>query len=198
MLKGSREAILRRIQRISVHGQASWEIVFTHIDDPTEQLNAARQGGYHDGYRDGLAALDSFKQSFAAQTTAQVGALVQSYASQMDNLQQDMANAVADPVLVQQAADDDTAAAQRLLTLAAEIVSTDSPPDAALTVYGADGMPVAWAGRPSELLAERLQGREAWFPAPVAQGLRLVYVQPVTSGGMRVGTIAVERPIIPA
>lgn len=60
-----------------------------------EQLNAARQGGYHDGYRDGMAALDSFKQSFAAQTTAQVGALVQSYAGQMDNLQQDMANAVA-------------------------------------------------------------------------------------------------------
>jgi flagellar assembly protein FliH len=60
-----------------------------------EQLNAARQGGYHDGYRDGMAALDSFKQSFAAQTTAQVGALVQSYAAQMDNLQQDMANAVA-------------------------------------------------------------------------------------------------------
>lgn len=60
-----------------------------------EQLNAARQGGYQDGYRDGLAALESFKQSFAAQTTAQIGALVQSYASQMDNLQQDMASALA-------------------------------------------------------------------------------------------------------
>ena len=53
----------------------------------------------------------------------------------------------------------------------------------ALTVYGADGTPVAWAGRPSELLADRLQGREAWFPTPVAQGLRLVYVQPLTSNG---------------
>ena len=42
MLKGSRQAILRRIQPISIHGQASWEIVFTHIDDSTEQLNAAR------------------------------------------------------------------------------------------------------------------------------------------------------------
>lgn len=60
-----------------------------------EQLNAARQGGYHDGYRDGMAALESFKQSFAAQTTAQIGALLQSYASQMDNLQQDMASALA-------------------------------------------------------------------------------------------------------
>ena len=44
MLKGSRQAILKRIQRISIHGQASWEIVFTHIDDSTEQLNAARVG----------------------------------------------------------------------------------------------------------------------------------------------------------
>jgi len=44
MLKGSRQAILRRIQPISIHGQASWEIVFTHIDDPTEQLNATRVG----------------------------------------------------------------------------------------------------------------------------------------------------------
>ena len=44
MLRGSRQAILRRIQPISIHGQASWEIVFTHIDDTTEQLNAARVG----------------------------------------------------------------------------------------------------------------------------------------------------------
>lgn len=60
-----------------------------------EQLNAARQGGYHDGYRDGLAALESFKQSFAAQTTAQVGALLQSCAGQLDALQQQMASALA-------------------------------------------------------------------------------------------------------
>lgn len=44
MLKGSRQAILKRIQPISIHGQASWEIVFTHVDDTTEQLNAARVG----------------------------------------------------------------------------------------------------------------------------------------------------------
>ena len=44
MLKGSRQAILKRIQPISIHGQPSWEIVFTHLDDPTEQLNAARVG----------------------------------------------------------------------------------------------------------------------------------------------------------
>jgi hypothetical protein len=44
MLKGSRQAVLRRIQAISIHGQVFWEIVFTHLDDPEEQLHAARVG----------------------------------------------------------------------------------------------------------------------------------------------------------
>jgi hypothetical protein len=44
VLKGTRDAVLRRIQPISIHGQMSWEIVFTHVDDPGEQLNAARVG----------------------------------------------------------------------------------------------------------------------------------------------------------
>jgi len=44
VLKGTRDATLRRIQPISIHGQMSWEIVFTHLDDPGEQLNAARVG----------------------------------------------------------------------------------------------------------------------------------------------------------
>ena len=46
-----------------------------------------------------------------------------------------------------------------------------------------------------KVLDDRLQGREAWFPAPVAQGLRLVYVQPLANDGARVGAIAVERPL---
>jgi hypothetical protein len=44
VLKGTRDAVLRRIQPMSVHGQMSWEIVFTHVDDPEEQLHAARVG----------------------------------------------------------------------------------------------------------------------------------------------------------
>ena len=44
MLKGTREAILQRIQAISIHGQMSWEIVFTHADDPEAQTHAARVG----------------------------------------------------------------------------------------------------------------------------------------------------------
>ncbi|MES2100590.1 MAG: FliH/SctL family protein [Pseudomonadota bacterium] len=59
------------------------------------QLRAARQAGYQDGYRDGLVALDGFKQGFAAQTTAQIGMLLQSLGAELDGLQQDMARTLA-------------------------------------------------------------------------------------------------------
>ena len=67
--------------------------------DPAEQLvthlRAARQAGYQDGYRDGLVALENFKQSFAAQTTAQIGAVLQSLTGGLDGLQQEMARTLA-------------------------------------------------------------------------------------------------------
>jgi len=44
MLKGTRDAVLKKIQPVSIHGQMSWEIVFTHLDDPEEPLRAARVG----------------------------------------------------------------------------------------------------------------------------------------------------------
>ena len=59
------------------------------------ELRAARDTGYQDGYRDGLVALDGFKQSFAAQTTRQVGVLLQSLEAELASLQQDMARTLA-------------------------------------------------------------------------------------------------------
>lgn len=64
-------------------------------DELMAQLKQVRQTGYQDGYRDGLVALDGFKQSYAAQVTAQVGAIVQGFGQQLDDLQQDMARALA-------------------------------------------------------------------------------------------------------
>jgi flagellar assembly protein FliH len=63
--------------------------------DLNAQLHAAHQAGYQDGYRDGLAALEQFKQTFAAQLTAQLGALTQSFGQELEALQQDMARALA-------------------------------------------------------------------------------------------------------
>ncbi|MFN7727307.1 MAG: FliH/SctL family protein [Rubrivivax sp.] len=58
------------------------------------RISAARQAGYADGYRDGLVALEGFKQSFASQATAQVGALVKSFDAQLDELDRQLAQAV--------------------------------------------------------------------------------------------------------
>ena len=63
--------------------------------DAAAALRAARSQGYQDGYRDGLVALEGFKQSFALQTTARVGSLVRAVGEQLDGLQQQMAQALA-------------------------------------------------------------------------------------------------------
>jgi hypothetical protein len=44
MLKGSREAVLRRVQPISVHGQISWDVYFADVDDPDGPISVARVG----------------------------------------------------------------------------------------------------------------------------------------------------------
>ena len=60
------------------------------------RIAAARQAGYQDGYRDGLVALENFKQSFAQQATAQIGALLEGFDQQLQQLDADIARAVAD------------------------------------------------------------------------------------------------------
>jgi hypothetical protein len=44
MLKGTRDAVVKDMRSVSIHGQMSFEIIFTFLDDPGEQLNAARVG----------------------------------------------------------------------------------------------------------------------------------------------------------
>jgi len=36
MLKGSRDAVVKEMRSVSIHGQMSWEVVFTFLDDPGE------------------------------------------------------------------------------------------------------------------------------------------------------------------
>ena len=63
-------------------------------EDILAKLHEARQAGYQDGYRDGLVALDSFKQSFSQQMSAQIGQLLNSFDAQLDMLEQQMAQAL--------------------------------------------------------------------------------------------------------
>lgn len=44
MLKGTRDGILRKVQPVSIHGQVSWDVFFTDVEDPDGQVHNARIG----------------------------------------------------------------------------------------------------------------------------------------------------------
>ncbi len=44
MLKGTRDGILKKVQPVSIHGQISWDVLFTDVDDPDGQVTVARIG----------------------------------------------------------------------------------------------------------------------------------------------------------
>jgi hypothetical protein len=86
---------------------------------------------------------------------------------------------------------------QQLFTRASSLVQNTAEGGAAVTVYAAHGgrtAPVAWAGRPSELPLDRVNGPAALFIAPGPLGFRLVRTQPVVDrSGSRLGAVAAER-----
>jgi flagellar assembly protein FliH len=65
------------------------------VEDWRERIHAARQAGYQEGYRDGLVALEGFKQSFAQQATSQIGALLDAFDHQFEQLDGQVAQALA-------------------------------------------------------------------------------------------------------
>jgi hypothetical protein len=44
MLKGSRDAIVRRLQPITIHGQLSYDLHYVFAEEGEEQLHVARLG----------------------------------------------------------------------------------------------------------------------------------------------------------
>ena len=44
MLKGSRDAVLHRLQPISIHGQLSYDVHYRFADEPESQIRVARVG----------------------------------------------------------------------------------------------------------------------------------------------------------
>lgn len=47
MLKGTRDGILKKVQPVSIHGQVSWDVFYTGVEDPDGQINVARLGPEH-------------------------------------------------------------------------------------------------------------------------------------------------------
>jgi signal transduction histidine kinase len=92
-------------------------------------------------------------------------------------------------------APNDLAAARELF---AALASMDGA-QLAVTVYGSDGSPLAWSGRPSELPGARITGPAALLVAPGASGLRLVLVRPVeateSEPPRQLGAVVAEVPL---
>jgi hypothetical protein len=44
MLKGTKDGLLKRVQPVSIHGQVSWDVFFTDVDEPQGQIHVARIG----------------------------------------------------------------------------------------------------------------------------------------------------------
>jgi flagellar assembly protein FliH len=100
----SKSAVPRRPIVGGVPGQAEAQAK-AEAEPPAPQVNVeelvnqARQVGYQDGYRNGLAALESYKQTQAAQMAAymsdQVGALAADFHHRLESLEQQLAGRIA-------------------------------------------------------------------------------------------------------
>jgi flagellar assembly protein FliH len=125
-------------------------------------LHEARQAGYETGYRDGLVALESFKQSFAQQMSGQFAPLLHSFETQLAALEQRIAAGVASVAtqLARQVVRSELAARPELVAAVAQeavhavlmsakhIVVKVHPADHALV---ADGAAAALAARGARL-----------------------------------------------
>lgn len=106
---GATSVHARFIPREEVQSFAAWNLGSLNPQEETaakepappssEEIQAgqqaARMAGYQDGYRDGLVALEGFKQSFAMQATSQVGALIASFDDRLAALEAQMAESLA-------------------------------------------------------------------------------------------------------
>ncbi len=141
------------------------ELTATHQTELKAQVAAARTQGYQDGYRDGLVALESFKQSFASQTSSQMGQVLAALDTELGALEQQMASSVARvatelarqvvrselsvrPALVAQVARE---AVNAVLMSARQITVLVNPDDHVLVAAGCEE---ALAARGARLLAQ--------------------------------------------
>jgi signal transduction histidine kinase len=138
----------------------------------------------------------------AARLQAHVDAEFAEMIAHVEGLARDLA---ADPDVERAMADGRVAdGAVRALFDAAARARQRLPGEAPLlatTIYDHPaGIARAWAGRASDLPAERTAGPASLFVTPSPLGLRLVSLQPIVAGGdrARVGSAAVEHVLTPA
>src|SRR3989442_182580 len=97
----------------------------------------------------------------------------------------------------------DSAAARQLFDAADLALPEEETGRTGVPIFDTAAMPLAWAGRVSELPKERLNGPPALFVASGALGPRLVHIEPVVisadrTPAARLGTVVVEQLLGPA
>jgi signal transduction histidine kinase len=108
-----------------------------------------------------------------------------------------VARMASDGALVDAGAAGSTDAVRTLFDHVAALQTTIEPL-AALTVYDAEGVPLAWEGRPATLPTSRLAGGSATFLVPTPLGLRLARLEPIAgvdSGRRRAGVVVAEAAL---
>lgn len=84
----------------SASSEKNWRVQKPPEETPIEvwqqRLAEARKAGYEEGYRDGMSALDSFKQSHAEQMQAQWSQRIEAFCRQLDAQWSELEPAMAD------------------------------------------------------------------------------------------------------
>lgn len=134
-----------------------------------------------------------------ADTRRLVEAEVRARMARLTRALDDAVGAVAaDGALLERAAGGDSPSITRLFGAVAVDARGVGGRLAALTVYGVDGAPLAWDGRPSTLPASRLSAGDATFLLPTPLGVRLARVAPVfaaENAGRRIGSVVAEATV---
>ena len=100
--------------------------------------------------------------------------------------------AIASLPLIRDAAGGDAAAVRLVFDELASRADADTDTEST-TLYGPEGVPLAWFGGPADIPAERVgAGREDWFVVEGALGLHLVHVWPVDGVD---ATVVVQRDV---
>jgi signal transduction histidine kinase len=104
----------------------------------------------------------------------------QQFATLGGRLETAVARLLGEPAVMAATNARDLSGARELFNRLADVVVGVDVPEITITVYGPQGLPIAWAGRPATVPAVRLMGPPALFLLPSPLGLRLTRVAPVT------------------
>jgi signal transduction histidine kinase len=148
----------------------------------------------------GTLELVRFGRTDAAAAAALQARVRAEFAGMIAQLRQIAGDVAADPAVPRAMVGADQDASPTLFDITARALPDPDASRLAITIYSTAAAR-AWAGRPSDIALDRINGPSAVFATPSPLGLRLVYVDPILTEGRdraRIGAVAVEHVLSPA